>query len=393
MEKSKTIHLTKANTLASYLTEREQREVVSLKLSGPIGQRDIYDVIDGMCETGGYFDDNDDFIPDWDYTSALKHLDLGEATYVDGTELPDFGFHSHLESIVFPKGVEKIGDDTSCFSESDSQKYIILPEGLKIIGGIQSCPNLTELILPESVENIISFAFCGCESITSIRIPASVKTFDGSCFAGCRIKGYELDPRNPYFTVVDGVIYTKDLSTLVAFPSEFPNKHFNVPDTTRTIGFGAFMDSKIESITLPDGLLAIKGWAFQGSSIKSISIPDSVKEVGELAFRFCEGLEHIRLLNGLTNIPEQLFYGCQNLHTLHVPASVKTIEGTNLAWSHALRIVEIEGDTLPVITGLERKPRWSQREIKIVAPNANLEAVKNAPGWNRTNIKIQDNKQ
>jgi hypothetical protein len=46
------------------------------------------------------------------------------------------------------------------------------------------------------------------------------------------------------------------------------------------------MDSKIESITLPDGLLAIKGWAFQGSSIKSISIPDSVKEVGELAFRF-----------------------------------------------------------------------------------------------------------
>ena len=331
MEKSKTIHLTKANTLASYLTEREQREVVSLKLSGPIGQRDIYDIIDGMCETEGYFDDNDDFIPDWDYTSALKYLDLGEATYVDGTELPDFGFHSHLESIVFPKGVEKIGDDTSCFSESDSLKYIILPEGLKIIGGIQSCPNLTELILPESVENIISFAFCGCESITSIRIPASVKTFDGSCFAGCRIKGYELDPRNPYFTVVDGVIYTKNLSTLVAFPSEFPNKHFNVPDTTRTIGFGAFMDSKIESITLPDGLLAIKGWAFQGSSIKSISIPDSVKEVGELAFRFCEGLEHIRLPNGLTNIPDQLFYGCPNLHTLHVPASVKTIEGTNLA--------------------------------------------------------------
>jgi hypothetical protein len=58
-----------------------------------------------------------------------------------------------------------------------------------------------------------------------------------------------------------------------------------------------------------------------------------------------------------------------------------------------LRIVEIEGDTLPVITGLERKPQWSKREIKIVAPNANLEMARKAPGWNRTNIKIQDNKQ
>jgi hypothetical protein len=393
MEKSKTMHLEKPNTLSKFLSEKEQQEVVSLKISGPIGRNDIYDVLDGMCETEGYFDDNDDFIPDWDCTSALKHLDLGEATYDDGTELPDFGFHSHLESIVFPKGVEKIGDDTSCFSESDSLKSITLPDGLKTIGGIQSCPKLTDLILPDSMENIISFAFCGCKSITSIRIPALVKTFDGSCFAGCGIEGYELDSRNPYFTVVDGVVYTKDLSTLVAFPSDFPNKHFNVPDSTRIIGFGAFMESKIESITLPDGLLAIEGWAFQGSSIKGISIPDSVKEVGKLAFRFCERLEHIGLPNGLTNIPDQLFYGCPNLHTLHVPASVKTIEGTNFAWSHALRIVEIEGDTLPVITGLERKPQWSKREIKIVAPNANLEMARKAPGWNRTNIKIQDNKQ
>ncbi len=393
MEKSKAIHLEKPNTLSKFLSEKEQQEVVSLKVSGPIGRNDIYDVLDGMCETEGHFDDDDNFIPDLDFTSELRHLDLGEATYVDGTELPDFGFHSHLESIVFPKGVEKIGDDTSCFSESDSLKHIILPDGLKTIGGIQSCPNLEDLILPDSMGNIISFAFCGCKSITSIRIPALVNIFDGSCFAGCGIKGYELDPRNPYFTVVDGVVYTKDLSTLVAFPSDFPNKHFNVPDTTRIIGFGAFMDSKIESISLPDGLLAIKGWAFQGSCIKSISIPDSVKEVGELAFRFCDGLEHIGLPNGLTDIPDQLFYGCPNLHTLHVPASVKTIEGTNLAWCDALEIVEFEGDTLPVITGLERKPQWSQREIKIVAPNANLEAVKNAPGWNRTNIKIQDNKQ
>ena len=130
--------------------------------------------------------------------------------------------------------------------------------------------------------------------------------FDGSCFADCNIKEYVVDSNNPYFTTVDGVVYTKDLTKLVAFPSAYPNKHFIVPDTTQIIGDSAFMDSHIDSIELPNSLTMIEGWAFEGSTIQSIDIPDTVTEIGDLTFRFCHELEHVKLPSRIRILHEQV---------------------------------------------------------------------------------------
>lgn len=214
-----------------------------------------------------------------------------------------------------------------------ANRYIV---PLKIVKGFQNCPNLTELILPEGLEEISPFAFAGCSAISSIYIPASVKIFDGSCFADCNIAAFDADDRNPYYTVVDGVVYSKDLTILVAFPSSYPHKHFMVPDTTKVIGESAFMDSHIESIKLPEGLSVIKGSAFEGCTIHSIEIPNSVTEVGELAFRGCLELEHIRLSDKLSVLPQQLFSSCPNLKDIDVPPSVKSIYYSAVAWSYGL---------------------------------------------------------
>lgn len=41
MEKSKTIHLEEPNTLASFLTEEERQNIVSLKITGLVGTKDF----------------------------------------------------------------------------------------------------------------------------------------------------------------------------------------------------------------------------------------------------------------------------------------------------------------------------------------------------------------
>lgn len=71
MEKSKTIHLEKPNTLSKFLSEKEQQEVVSLKITGLIGRKDFNDVLDGMCELWGECDEDDNFTPDYEYTAAV----------------------------------------------------------------------------------------------------------------------------------------------------------------------------------------------------------------------------------------------------------------------------------------------------------------------------------
>ena len=62
MDKYKEIHLEQSNTLADFLSEEEREEVVSLKITGVIGREDFDDVLDDMCESGGYHDADDNGI-------------------------------------------------------------------------------------------------------------------------------------------------------------------------------------------------------------------------------------------------------------------------------------------------------------------------------------------
>lgn len=335
MEKFKHIHLEKPNTLSKFLSKRESVELESLKITGLIGKEDFYRVLNSMCDCAGEFDDDDEFIPDYEETAALRCLDMGEATYVDGDELPYFGFHTQLETCILPKGIKSTIDsldDETGMSDSENLKTLVLPEGLKTVGGFQNCPNLTGLVLPEGLENIVEHAFGGCEAITQIRIPASVKEFDGSCFAGCNIATYVVDSNNPYFTVVDGVVYSKDITKLVAFPSAYPNKHFVVPQSVRIIGCSAFMNSQIDTIELPVGLTTIEASAFECCAIRSIELPNSVTYIGVYAFQFCHKLEELKLSNCVSKIREQTFSSCPNLKTLEIPSSVKSINYSTLLW-------------------------------------------------------------
>ena len=389
MEKNKEIHLERPNTLADFLTEEERKEVVSLKISGVMGRRDFEDVLDDLCNSEGYHDVDDNYIPDYELAAPLRHLDLGEATYVDGDCLPYFGYVAQQETLILPKGIRTTldGDELGTgFNESEMLKKLVLPDGLKIVGGFDSCENLSGVILPEGLEEIKSYAFAGCKAISSVRIPASVKVMDGSCFAGCNIKEYVVDENNPCFTVVDGVIYNKDLTKLIAFPSYYPNKHFSVPSTVRIIGYSSFEDSHIESIELPDGLITIERNAFSFSIIKSVTIPDSVTEIGELAFRFCMGLEQVKLPEGIQNIYELTFSGCLKLKSICIPASVVKIDSFALSSQNLMSVV-MEGDVPPELCIDDRNGMSIPEGVEIYVPKGAIQTYKDAHGWNIYTIK------
>lgn len=334
MEDCKFIHLKEPNTLSLFLTKEERQTIKSLKITGYIGDEDFFEVLDDMCTAWGEYDDDDNFIVDYEETPALRHLDMGEAQLAGCEGLSELGYHAPLETLILPQGVKTLGFEF--FSESENLRTLELPKGLRNVSGFMSCPNLTNLTLPEGLEEIHSYAFAGCTAITAIRIPASVKVFDGSCFASCNIKAYEIDKDNPYFTAIDGVVYSKNLSTLVAFPSAYPAKHFVIPDTTRKIGVSAFDGSRIESVEFPVGISIIEDWAFTGSTIRCIDLPNSVTSIGKGAFRHCWQLEHIRLPNRLEEIPTQLFSSCPKLKIIDVPSNVRKLYYSAVAWSRGL---------------------------------------------------------
>lgn len=360
MAKVTTIHLDEPNTLAKHLSQEGREHVTSLKVTGFMGREDFEDALEDLCYDYGYYDEDDNFISDIESSSKLRHLDLGEATLVDCTALPYFGFHAPLESFILPRGIKSTYEESegdTGFSDTKMLKKIVLPQGLKVVGGFHSCPNLTEVVLPEGIEKIAARAFCGCDSIRHIKIPSSVEIMSGDCFAGCNIESYEVAEDNPYFTAVDGVIFTKDLTTLVAFPSAYPHNNYIVPEKTRRIGNGAFLYSKIEHILLPDTITSIEREAFCQSSIRNIDIPDSVGTIGESAFAYCDNLTSIRFPNGLHTLSDNIIVFCNKLKVLEIPPSVKDVHCTNFVWNPSLERIILH-DGIETISGVSLCMRY-----------------------------------
>ena len=125
-----------------------------------------------------------------------------------------------------------------------------------------------------------------------------------------------------YFDETTGTI-TKyiESDTVVVIPSKINGV------TVETIGHGAFENSAVTSVTIPDSVTAILDRAFANCfQLTNISIPNSVTSIGFSAFEHCTSLKSITLPSSLRNISMFLFHNCSQLTTIHIPDSVLSIQ-------------------------------------------------------------------
>ncbi len=96
------------------------------------------------------------------------------------------------------------------------------------------------------------------------------------------------------------------------------------------IDYGAFSNTSIKSITLPDSLKSISSSAFENcEKLQSITIPSSVSYIGSYAFYGCDRLKKVTFnTNKLSSIPSSCFEFCKKLQSITIPSSVKRI-GSN----------------------------------------------------------------
>jgi len=164
------------------------------------------------------------------------------------------------------------------------------PETLTIIGedAFKTCTNLSQLALPFRVERIEDGTFFNT-SLESITIPSSISYIDDNAFWNCSaLREINVDENNQYFTSVDGVLYSKDMSAILKCPQCYPDSVFKVPESVTVIGRNAFDDcEKITSLLLPASLSEIQDNSFSNCSVKLLVIPDSVKSIGESVFFGC----------------------------------------------------------------------------------------------------------
>ena len=297
------------------------------------GYGDMWD-LDSPNGAYGYF---------WDGSFEEVHLTKGIKS------IGDFSLCSvlrgDLESIVFPEGLERIGD-YALFDGRFGLRSIYIPASVTEIGEgftlqdwrlesitvdpanqafktadgvlysmdgtrLLRCPvnRGGDFVIPEGVTTVDYGAFCGCD-LDTVSLPASLtdawKLYGypdwwGTSWEWLNQSDYRLrcsavtvDPANPRYTVVDNVLYDKAVTTALYCPT-FTTGNVVLPDTVTSIGNAAFCDCQ---------------------SITGIVLPDSLESVGVHAFAYCVNVPNMVMPAGVSHIPGYAFWGNSMDYTL-----------------------------------------------------------------------------
>ena len=239
--------------------------------------------------------------------------------------------------------------------EYEGEKYTVT----SIADNVGVNTTIKKITIPKTIKKIY---FYGLEGIT--RNP----------FQSCRaLETLEVEKGNPVICSIDGVLFNKDMTTLIGYPTSSPRESYTVPDGVVTVARSAFACSlnlkkvvlpdcvkildncafcrsenlevvvfsqniekisyslfsectKLKSVVIPKNVSIIEFEAFYGcSSLESITLPESVIWVDKYAFMNCTSLKSATLCQNLKEIPEGMFGGCSELTEVIIPVGITVI--------------------------------------------------------------------
>lgn len=291
----------------------------------------------------------------------------------DKTELlcVPYGYEGEL---IIPDTVEKMNDNAlryrakltrlhipekltglsgSLLLGCSSLEYITVDEkntDLKSVDGVlyQNTKNLqllkvpakaagTYYEIPEGVVYLDTNALHDCEKLKVVKIPASMKA-SFNPFTGCSsLQEITVAEENKVLKAVDGVMYNKDGTVLLAYPRSYPISAFVVPEGVTDIGFQAFM---------------------RCSTLKNISFSSSLRCISGNAFFECNFLEKLIVSENVTEIGENCFYNSAGLKCVVLPGSLQTLGEDAFSECNKLKTVEAGRNTEEIWMAIEQEKEW-----------------------------------
>ena len=194
----------------------------------------------------------------------------------------------------------------------------------------------SELIIPETVTDpsteitytvtgIGYEAFMDARTVT-LTLPKTVTTIAGNAFfSAYYLTTFEVDEDNTAFCADNGILYSKDMSILVSFPSNKDASSYKLPASVTALGDYAFCGVWLTAFQIPENLTRIGSAAFMGTQIKTMVVPASVAEFGSSVFQNCRKLESVEFNNEMTVFPDHTLTYCNMLKTIKLPETIQVI--------------------------------------------------------------------
>lgn len=213
-------------------------------------------------------------------------------------------------------------------------------------------PLVRRVVIADSVTNIAERAFYGWQNITNVVIGSGLSSIGSGAFVACHsLVSFEIAPANARFSSLNGVIYDKAQSALIAYPAGRMGT-FNVPDGVIEIAEDAFVSNRfLPTITLPSSVRRIGPTAFASCiALTSVTNAAGLMDIDDEAFAGSFQLSRMPLGNNLANIGAQAFRGC-GFTTIAIGPAVQSIGHRAFAQCGKLTTITVDGSN-PLFSSL-----------------------------------------
>lgn len=202
-----------------------------------------------------------------------------------------------VSDVMYPASMTKPVSTT--IKNSVCYEYSYTEIGKKQGVKIDACAGkVKELEIPSEINGkpVIALgpsAFSVCPGVESIIIPENVeKIIIGSGSFICpNLKSITVSENNEKYSSEDGILFNKDKSVLVKFPTASPLTTFKIPESVSEIYFDAFGDcANLTDVIIPENVDFIKDCAFEScKNLKSITIMNPACRIADPSATICNG--------------------------------------------------------------------------------------------------------
>jgi hypothetical protein len=230
--------------------------------------------------------------------------------------------------IVIPDSVNQIPN--FAFAKCNTLTNITIPDSVTSIGGsaFSGCTALTDITIPDSVTSVGGNAFDKCIGLTEIVIPNSVTSMGMCPLKAC--SGLT-DVTVPFLGMT--AINTTNLAYCL-LGSLFGGNFTGSTSVTQYYDYGRtttwYIPSGLKNVTVNGGQIPIG--AFSGCSmLESITLGNDVTAVGAMAFQNCTGLTKLIMSKAITALSSSSLSSCTSLIELTIPFVGESPTATTLS--------------------------------------------------------------
>lgn len=202
-----------------------------------------------------------------------------------------------------------------------------------------------------TVTTLSAGSFSKCAELTGVSLPASIILIEDGAFNGnVKLASITVDEANENYASLDGVLCTKDLTKILAYPNKLGTEYV-VPASVTAIGKSAFAGSiDLQAITFHENVMQLGQNTFEGctalttvelpskltevpngcflkcSNLQTVTFPETVSEIGMRAFDECRKLNNVVIPDAVTVLKSYSFLCGEGLTNITLPKNLKTIE-------------------------------------------------------------------